>query len=67
MCSRERLPLVYHDCDDKIYGACSQGKLQGRFKGGIFIEHRCICMTAHLSAEELEVKEKKFLEENPDR
>jgi hypothetical protein len=42
-----------------------QGELQGIFKGGIFIEHRVICMPAHLSAEELAAKEKKFLEENP--
>jgi hypothetical protein len=62
---REGLPQVYHDCDDKVYGACRQGELQGRFKDGIFIEHRCICMPAHLSCEELESKEKKFLEENP--
>lgn len=62
---RDGLPQVYHDCDDKVYGACRQGAPQGIFKGGIFIEHRCICMPAHLSAEELEIKEKKFLEENP--
>jgi hypothetical protein len=62
---REGLPQVYHDCDDKVYGACQQGEQQGIFKGGVFIEHRCICMPAHLSCEELEVKEKKFLSENP--
>ena len=62
---REGLPQVYHDCDDKVYGACKQGELQGTFKSGVFFEHRCICMLAHLSAEELEAKEKKFLEENP--
>jgi hypothetical protein len=63
---RERLPQVFHDCDDNVYGACGQGEQQGSFKGGVFIEHRCICMPAHLSAEELEAKEKKFREENPD-
>ena len=62
---REGLPQVYHDCDDRVYGACKQGEMRGLFKGGIFIEHRCICMPAHLSAEELALKEKKFLEENP--
>jgi len=62
---RGGLPQVYHDCDDKVYGACMQGELQGKFKSGVFIEHRCICMPAHLSAEDLEAKEKKFLEENP--
>jgi hypothetical protein len=61
---REGLPQVYHDCDNKIYGACRQGEQQGTFKGGIFIEHRCICMPAHLHVEELEAKEKKFLEEH---
>ena len=62
---REGLPLVYHDYDTGVYGACRQGELQGVFKGGIFIEHRCICMPAHLNAEELVAKEKKFLKENP--
>ena len=62
---REGLPQVYHDCDDQIFGACGQGEQQGTFKGGIFIEHRCICMPANLSAEELDAKERKFLEENP--
>jgi len=61
----EGLPQVYHDCDDKVYGACRQGEMQGTFKGGVFFEHRCICMPAHISTEELEAKEKKFLLENP--
>lgn len=63
--AREALPLVYHDCDEKVFGACRHGELQGKFKSGVFIEHRCICMPAHLSAGELEAKEKRFLEENP--
>jgi len=62
---RENLPQVYHDCDDNVYGACRQGEPQGIFKGSVFVEHRCICMPAHLSTEELEIKEKRFLEENP--
>jgi hypothetical protein len=36
------------------------------FKDGVFIEHRCICMPAYLSPEELEAKERNFLENNPD-
>lgn len=63
---REGIPVVYHDRDDNVFGACRQGELQGIFKGGVFVEHRCIYMPAHLSSEELEAKEKKFLEENPD-
>ena len=63
---QEGLPQVYHDCDARIYGACREGEKQGSFKEGIFSEHRCICMPAHLSHEELEEKEKKFLSENPD-
>jgi hypothetical protein len=63
---RDSLPQVYHDLDDKVYGACRQGEQQGCFKSGVFVEHRCICMPAHLSAEELEEKEKRFLSENPD-
>jgi hypothetical protein len=63
---REGLPHVYHDCDARIFGACREGEKQGSFKDGVFLEHRCICMPAHLSHEELEAKEKKFLSENPD-
>ena len=63
---RENLPIVYHDCDTNAFGACRKGEIQGVFKGGAFIEHRCICMPARLSAEELEEKEKKFRKENPD-
>ena len=62
----EGLPQVYHDCDTDVYGACRPGETQGSFREGIFIEHRCICMPAHLMPEELEAKEKKFLQENPD-
>ena len=64
--AREGLPLVYHDCDDGVFGACGQGEQQGSFRGGVFIQHRCICMPAHLSADDLEAKEKKFRDENPD-
>ena len=64
--AREGLIRVYHDCDTGINGACREGEIQGSFKEGIFLEHRCICMPAHLSPEELEAKEKKFLKNNPD-
>ena len=63
---KEALPQVYHDCDTDTYGACNTGERQGAFKGGVFTEHRCLCMPALLSPEELEAKEKKFLSENPD-
>jgi hypothetical protein len=63
---REGFSQVYHDCDDKVYGACRPGEQQGCFKGGVFIEHRCICMPALMDVEELEAKEKKFLRENPE-
>ena len=63
---KEALPQVYHDCDSNFYGACNAGERQGTFKGGVFIEHRCLCMPAHLSDEELEAKEKKFRSDNPD-
>jgi hypothetical protein len=66
MYAREKkLPQVYHDCDADIYGACRTGEPQGSFKDGVFIEHRCICMPAHLTSEELVEKERKFREENP--
>jgi hypothetical protein len=64
--TRKGLPVVFHDCDAKCFGACGQGERQGSFKGGIFFEHRCICMPANMSEEELAQKEKKFLTENPD-
>lgn len=60
------LPQVFHDCDTGTYGACREGEPQGTFKNGVLVEHRCICMPAHLSAEELEEKEQKFRKENPD-
>jgi len=63
---REGLPQVYHDCDDDVYGACREGEQQGSFRQGAFTEHRCICMPARLSAEELEEKERRFRQENPD-
>lgn len=63
---QENLPRVYHDCDTNTFGACREGESQGSFKGGVFIEHRCICMPADLSAEELEEKERTFQSENPD-
>jgi len=63
---KEALPQVYHDCDTNTYGACHIGERQGTFKGGVFTEHRCLCMPAHLSTEDLESKERKFLAENPD-
>ena len=64
--AREKLPQVYHDCDNNSFGACRQEERQGSFKAGVFIEHRCLCMPAHLSCEELEEKERKFMQENPD-
>jgi hypothetical protein len=65
--AKERnLPQVYHDCDTDTYGACRTGEPQGSFRNGVFIEHRCICMPAHLTSEELAAKERKFREENPD-
>ncbi|MDO8871547.1 MAG: hypothetical protein Q7V05_02305 [Methanoregula sp.] len=63
---KEALPQVYHDCDVNTYGACNAGERQGSFKRGVFTEHRCLCMPAYLTVEELEEKEKKFRSENPD-
>jgi len=64
--AREGLPQVFHDCDAEVYGACRPGEKQGSFSKGTFIEHRCICMPANLSPEELEAKERKFHLDNPD-
>ena len=65
--AREKnLPQVYHDCDTDIFGACHKDEPQGSFRNGIFSEHRCICMPATHSPEELAEKERKFRIENPD-
>jgi len=64
--AREGLPQVFHDCDEEVYGACKPGEIQGSFRNGRFFEHRCICMPANLSHEELESKERKFHQDNPD-
>jgi hypothetical protein len=64
--AREGLPQVFHDCDAEVYGACRPGENQGSFIKGVFVEHRCICMPANLSPEELETKERKFHLDNPD-
>ena len=66
LAKEKNLPQVYHDCDADTYGACRTGEPQGSFKAGVFIEHRCICIPAHLSPEELAEKERKFRAENPD-
>jgi len=64
--ARDGLPQVFHDCDENAYGACGAGERQGVFRDGVFIEHRCLCMPAQLSCEELEDKERKFRQENPE-
>ena len=66
LAAKEGFPLVYHDCDEGIFGACRQGEQQGAFRGGVYFEHRCICMPSHLSLEELEAKERLFFKDNPD-
>jgi len=63
---KERCELVFHDFDRGSYGACGPDQRQGHFMCGRFVEHHCICMPARFSEEELEEKEKRFLEENPD-
>ncbi|MDK2975356.1 MAG: hypothetical protein PWP08_1727 [Methanofollis sp.] len=62
----EGLEHVYHDYDNDTYGACRAADRQGAFSCGIFSEHRCIHLPASLSPEEIEKKEKKFLEDNPE-
>lgn len=64
--TREGHPMVYHDCDAGTYGSCRQGEPLGSFRAGVFVEHRCICMPATLSEEELYQKENAFREQNPD-
>jgi hypothetical protein len=50
----------------RCFGACRPGETQGSFREGVFIELRRICMPVHLKPEELEAKEKKFFQDNPD-
>lgn len=63
---REGKELVFHNFDTGEYGACSPSDRFGCFEKGKFTEQRCICMPARLTAEEMEQKERKFLEENPE-
>jgi hypothetical protein len=57
--------LVFHNFDTGEYGSCSRSREFGCFEKGKFVQQRCICIPAKFSAEELEQKEKKFLDENP--
>jgi hypothetical protein len=63
---REGKELVFHNFDTGEYGTCSPSDRFGCFEKGKFIEQRCICMPATLSVDEMEQKERKFLEENPE-
>jgi hypothetical protein len=62
---REGAELVFHNFDTGEFGTCSREQEFGCFVKGEFIEQRCICIPAKFTAEELEQKEKKFLEDNP--
>lgn len=62
---KDKCEIVYHDFDRAVYGACRPDQRQGHFSRGRFLEHHCICMPARFSVEELEEKERAFLEENP--
>jgi hypothetical protein len=62
---KEGKEMVFHDYDAGSYGVCSKTDRPGHFSCGNYVEHRCICMPADLKPEELEQKEKKFLNENP--
>jgi hypothetical protein len=62
---REGKDQVCHDFDTRTYGVCKKTEHPGHFSCGSYIEHRCICMPATLNPEELEQREKAFLEENP--
>lgn len=63
---KEGKEMVFHDYDAGSYGVCVKSDRPGHFSCGRYVEHRCICMPAELNPEELEQKEKKFLEENPE-
>ncbi len=63
---KEGKEQVYHDFDTNNFGICTPGEHPGHFSCGKLVEHRCICMPANLSPEELAKKEKVFLDENPE-
>ena len=63
---KEGKEQVYHDFDTNTFGICTKGERPGHFSCGVHIEHRCICMPATLSPEDLEKKENAFLRENPE-
>lgn len=66
LAKKEGKEMVYHDFDTNSYGICLKEDRPGHFSCGSYIEHRCICMPSDVEPEELERKEKKFLNENPD-
>jgi len=63
---RDGVEQVFHDFDTGTFGVCRRNEKQGHFAKGCFVEHRCICMPSALDADELEKKERAFLDENPD-
>jgi len=63
---KEGEELVFHNFDTGEYGTCPRSKRFGCYRKGEFIEERCICIPAKFTTDELEEKEKKFLEENPE-
>jgi hypothetical protein len=62
---KEGEDLVFHNFDTGEYGACPRSRNFGCFKMGEFIEERCVCMPSRFSVDELEKKERQFLDENP--
>jgi hypothetical protein len=62
---RQGAELVFHNFDTGEYGPCSRDQEFGCFVKGEYKEQLCICIPAKFTVEELEQKEKKFLEENP--
>ncbi|KAF5046997.1 hypothetical protein DSECCO2_465020 [anaerobic digester metagenome] len=63
---RGGFPLVFHDLDRKIYGACRREDDCGHFSRGCFVSHRAICMRAETDPVEMAEKEATFLKEHPE-
>lgn len=64
--AQENRPCVYHNHLSGEYGACTPESRRRRITEFTGFQEACICMPARLSTEEMEEKERRFLEGNPD-
>ncbi len=59
-------PFVFHDLEQKTYGACRREDDCGHFSCGRFVAHRAVCMKADATPQEMEAKEAAYIAEHPE-